>query len=104
MLVYKIISNSGRDGSDTNSPRPSSPKDPNFHEIAFKRSIAGCRYKPSDWVKLKGTNLKGQVRAVYADLALVEWERNRPMYIEVQFVDGRINICNPGQLKKIGKK
>ena len=100
MLVYKIISNGGQDDSSTLSPKPCSPKDKNFREITFKRSLAGCRIKVDDRVKLRGTPKKGKVRAVYQDAVLVEWENNRPMYIEVQFDDGSINICNPGQLKR----
>ncbi len=104
MITYKIISNSGQDGTDTLSPRHVSPKDKNFKEITFKRSYAGCVLKEGDWVKLRGTPKRGKITTIYKAFALVEWDHNRPMYIVVDFTDNTVLLCNPGQLKRNSKK
>jgi hypothetical protein len=98
MINYKIIVSSGQN-KPVNKPVKVDHTAPNFKQVVFERSLRGCNYKQGSRVKLRGTNRKGTVLEVIADIESINWTKNKPHYIAVHFDDGQYGLCNPGQLR-----
>lgn len=79
------------------------PTDANFKQVVFDRNLARCTLKPNERVKQRGTPNKGVITSIETDINQINWHNNRPMYIRVQFDDGRVVMCNPSQLKRSKK-
>ena len=69
----------------------------------LERVFKECRINEGDFVKVKGTPKRGTVVKINNDVSSVQWERNRPLLLEVE-INGQIHVAHPSQLKKVNKK
>ncbi len=105
MITYEIISRNL--SKPSKSPlKAISPSDEGFHETVFHRALKKARgiFKPNDLIKVKGTSVKGKIVQVYEDLDLVQWQGNRPHFIEVELNGNDRKVVNPAQIRKYGNK
>ena len=101
MIEYEIVVNHKRDQKIVNEIVK--PGDPNFQEVVFRRNLRACKYKPEDRVKIRGTSIRGFVTHIEEDITKINWEVNRPQFVEVRFDDNTVKMCNPSQLKGSSK-
>jgi len=106
MISYKIVSrNEGKSLPKGTDRQIILPTDPEFKERVFQRSLQ--RYNNSftkgDFAKVRGTSLRGTIIQVYQDFELVQWDKNKPLYVEIELISGERRICHPQQLKRTTK-
>lgn len=80
--------------------KPVTPKDDNFKEIVFRRVLAKCNFEVGQYVKIRGTNHRGQIKSIFSDLEDVSWVKDRPFFIVVEFSDGSTRLANPSQIHR----
>lgn len=94
MITYKIVFKNTNKGKK----QPLDPKAPDFQEEVFKRSLQSCPFKEGQRVKIRGTSVIGTITEIYKDIKDVQWQANKPMYVEIE-VNGELKLANPGQLR-----
>lgn len=99
MISYKLIVQNTVDNKTPEQRVVVSPNDTNYKEIVLKRNLANNRYKAGDRVKMRKSATRGNVCEVITDINIVNWSRNRPHFLVVQWDDGKTNMCNSSQLK-----
>lgn len=98
MIEYEVIVNNRR---DTPVKRDVvSPGDNNYREIVFQRNLHACAYTAGQRVKERGGHRVGTIAKIEKDINSINWVKNRPMFVYVEFDDGVILLCNPSQLKR----
>ena len=98
MIKYKIIvSNTRNVKVETN--KKVHPSDPNFKETVFERSLRSCYWRENMRCKLRGTSRLGTIVEVEKDINKINWHKNRPNYLVIQFDDGEVGYVNPCQIK-----
>jgi hypothetical protein len=101
LIEYEIIVQHKRDQKP--QLELADPKSPDFRALVFRRNLKACKYKDEDRVKVRGTSRKGFILRIEDDINKVNWERNRPHFVQVRFDDGSVMMCNPSQLKRTNK-
>ena len=100
MITYAIVSNSGKTRTDTKKINQVKPTEPDFKEVVFRRSLAKCNFQTGQWVKIRGTSRKAEIKDIYTTLDKVVWQKNMPYYIEVELPDGNRMIAAPHQIHR----
>jgi hypothetical protein len=105
MLEYRIIGKSSSKLTSVPEHQAVNPNDPNYKETVFRRAYLrlGHGFNPKDRIKIRGTALKGFIVQIYQDLELVQWDNNRPLFVEIELDGGDRRICNPSTLKRSKK-
>lgn len=100
MITYKIISNSGEKPSKARLLKPGTP---DFKERVLERAVKGCKLAVGEYVKLKGTALKGEIKEIRLDVNAINWKNNQPQFVVVE-VNGKEMLAHHSQLKRSRKK
>lgn len=103
MITFElIVSQKDKTGSPATNTSKVVPSDPLFKPTVLERNLRVCRLKPTDRVKIrKNPRERGVVETIETDIENINWHQNRPHFIRVRFDDGRVLMCNLGQLKKV---
>lgn len=101
MIEYDIIVKHGKDQPALRTVV--APQDENYKEVVFQRGLKQCRLVAGDRVKPRGSGIRGTVEEIVTDIESVNWARNRPMFVQVKFDDGKVMLCHPSQLKRSSK-
>lgn len=98
MIKYRIIV------SNTSDKKPLVPfKRPNeegYKQFVLVRNIAGCHFSEGSRVKIRRGHKRGYVVKIHRKEEDVNWDNNKPMFIEVKFDDGTSYMCHHSQLKR----
>lgn len=98
MIEYEVIVNHKR---DTPPPRETvTPGDTSYKEVVFQRNLRACNYEVGQRVKERGGHMVGTIQHIEKDINRINWSKNRPMFVAVEFDDGRKVYANPSQLKR----
>lgn len=98
MIEYEVIVNHKRDTAPTRDVV--APGDNNYKEVVFQRNLHKCTYDVGQRVKERGGHMVGTVTKIEKDISLINWSKGRPMFVAVEFDDGRKVFANPSQLKR----
>jgi hypothetical protein len=98
LIEYEVIVNHKRDTPV--KPEVVQPGDQSFKEVVFQRNLRANQYTVGQRVKQRGGHLVGTITHIEKDISQINWERNRPMFVAVDFDDGRKVYANPSQLKR----
>jgi hypothetical protein len=99
MISYKIIVQNTADIKHPEARKVVAPGEPDFRETVFRRNLAQNRFKEGDRIKMRKTAKRGFIVEVIRDIKNVNWERNRPHFLVVQWDDKSTNMCIHTQLK-----
>jgi hypothetical protein len=95
MLAYKIISNGTTPKSDITPPQGK--------EAILKRALLGCRFKPGDRIKVRGTPFIGTVVELLEEVHVIPWRNNSPQFIHIELDGGTHQMAHTSQLKGSSK-
>lgn len=98
MIEYEVIVNNKRDTAV--GREVVTPGDANYKQTVFQRNLHSCAYNEGDRVKERGGHMVGTVFKIEKDINLINWTKGRPMFVAVEFDDGRKVFANPSQLKR----
>ncbi len=103
MITYSITSrtspqNKRRHGFTTIDREALDPKDPDYKQKLFDRVRQGLRFKVDQRVRVHGSPVCGTIKRIYWNLDDVQWENDKPYFIEVDLDNGECYSYHPGML------
>ena len=100
MFSYNIIVKNKRNVTKLPKEQIVDNSHPQFKANILQRAVNGNTLKKDFRVKICKSHRRGKVLQIHYKVEDINWVNNRPMFIEVMFDDGVVQMCHPGQLKR----
>ena len=76
------------------------PGDADYKQVVFERTMHNMQYLVGDRVKVRRTPRKGRIVSIERDINKVNWFKQRPMPLTIEFDDGETLYAHPSQIKR----